>query len=157
MIRGESFVYPFLRCYNISMDNEESRTCPVNIRCSESTASWLALFIGLIATVSIRLVNFVLDINVIWAKALWYIGVGGFFLYFLYKFTQNRRLQRELSRLDLVRKLSCGEKLGDVDAATLRGILCQLNSKDNVINYFVIFASSAVVLVIGIIQDLILR
>ena len=135
----------------------DKKTCSAFSKCSETTSSWFFLFIGVIATISIRLVNFVIDFSVVWAKASWYIGIAGFTVYFIYKYNQHNSLQKELKRLKLLDKLTCKETLADSDYDTLKNILCQLGSRNSAINYFVIFLSSGIALLVGIYQDFIIR
>jgi hypothetical protein len=115
--------------------------------------SWFFLFIGLLATIAIRVVNFFLDSNPLWAKIFWYAGVGGFFVYFLYKFRQDRNIQKELKKRLLSQKLSNNQEISAEDRRFLKAILCELKSNKDTINYFFIFLTSGLALIIGIYLD----
>ena len=65
-------------------------------RCKDPIVSWLFFFVALIAVIAIRAVNVVLDVSPVLAKVFWYIGVGGFFIFFIYKFRYDNILHREL-------------------------------------------------------------
>jgi len=123
--------------------------------CKESTASWVLFFIALIAVISLRAVNLVLDVNPFFAKTLWYIGVIGFFIFFVYKFRYDQVLQRELDKTGLKDKLLYKKGLTEHDREVLGTIVCKLSSKKDKINYFFIFASSALALAIAIYVDFI--
>ncbi|MFH0839020.1 MAG: hypothetical protein V1893_02420 [Candidatus Omnitrophota bacterium] len=123
--------------------------------CRESAASWLFLFVGLLATIAVRLVNVFLDFNPLWAKIFWYIGIAGFFIYFLYKFKKDRALQKELARIELTKRLSEHTALNAHDYSILTSIVCQLRSNKDMINYFFIFSTSALALCFGIYHDFI--
>jgi len=123
--------------------------------CRESAISWVFLFVGVIATISVRVVNLVLYFGVFWPKFFWYLGVGGFFLYFLYKFQQDRVLRQNLDERQIQRKLSASGPLDAAEKEFLKTILCRLQSSKDAINYFFIFGSSAIVLLIAIYQDFI--
>jgi len=129
------------------------RSCKEFKRCRDSAASWVFLFIGLIATIAIRLVNLVIDYGQFWAKLFWYIGVVGFLVYFLYKFRQDRAVQNELKNLKLADKLLLKEKLSDTDYEFLKTAVCRLKSNKDTINYFFIFFTSAIALILGVVQD----
>ncbi|MDD5771485.1 MAG: hypothetical protein PHO81_04535 [Candidatus Omnitrophica bacterium] len=131
--------------------------CEAYARCRTTAASWVFLFIGLTATVSIRLVNLVLPFGIFWPRFFWYVGIGGFFLYFLYKFKQDKILRRELEKYQIHSKISDGKDLDAVDKEFLRTMICRLRSNKDVINYFVIFSSSAIVMVLAVYQDFIKR
>lgn len=127
--------------------------CVAQTTCRDSASSWLFLFIGLVATISIRLVNFVLGISALWAKTFWYTGVIGFFIFFLYKFRQDMRLKKNLQILDLERKLADQEPLSLDEYRFLSALLCALKLKKDTVNYFFIFFTSVLALAIGVYQD----
>ncbi len=131
------------RCMNCSAYN----------RCKNTATSWLLLFVGLIATISIRLVNLVLHLDPFWPKLLWYVGVGGFCIYFLYKFRQDKTIQKRLDSGGISDKISSRAHLDEADYEFLDGLLCRLKSKKDSINYFFIFFTSAIVLIVAIYQD----
>ena len=122
-------------------------------KCKEPFISWVFFFIALVAVVALRAVNVVLDFNPILAKAFWYIGVGGFLVFFLYKFKNYSILQREITRTNLVDKLLSKKELTEYDKDVLGTIICQLSSKKDKVNYFFIFVFSALALALAIYTD----
>ncbi|MBT4120965.1 MAG: hypothetical protein HOA57_01655 [Candidatus Magasanikbacteria bacterium] len=124
-------------------------------KCVESSVSWIFFAIGLIATVAIRAVNVVLDYSASWAKVSWYIGVAGFFIFFLYKFKHDQSTQKELKNTGLVEKILAKEGLNDYEYQVLGSILCKLKSKKEKINYFFIFFFSGVALLAAVYIDFI--
>jgi uncharacterized membrane protein len=131
----------------------ECRKCPAESYCQETRASWIFLFIGLIATFAVRLVNVGLHFSSVWAKACWYIGIIGFFFYFLYKYIQDQRIRSEIKNASLLEKIAQKKDLSSEDEALLRKVLCALRSQKDAVNYLLIFSSSAVALIIGFYQD----
>lgn len=122
-------------------------------RCKEPIVSWVFFFIALVAVVALRAVNVVFDSNPILAKVFWYIGVTGFFVFFIYKFKYHTLMQKELDSTKLVDKLLSKEKLSDHDYDVLGTILCRLRSKKDYINYFFIFFFSGIALALAIYAD----
>ncbi|MFC1594738.1 hypothetical protein ACFL38_05365 [Candidatus Omnitrophota bacterium] len=122
-------------------------------RCKEPIQSWIFFFVALIATIAIRAVNVALDFNPLLAKIFWYIGVAGFFIFFIYKFKIDRALRREIQRTKLTDKLLSKEQLSSHDYEILGTILCRLNSKKDGINYFFIFFFSGLALALAIYVD----
>ena len=123
--------------------------------CRDTAVSWVFLFVGVIATISIRVVNLVLSFGLFWPKFFWYLGVAGFFLYFIYKFRQDKLLRRELEKYQIHIKISSNQALDVSEREFLRTMLCRLRSNKDAINYFFIFSSSAIVLILAIYQDFI--
>ncbi len=132
-------------------------SCKAAASCQDSAVSWVFLFIGVIATISVRVVNLVLSFGLFWPKFFWYIGVTGFFLYFLYKFKQDKLLRRELEKYQIHRKISNSQDLDAGDREFLRTMLCRMRSNKDAINYFFIFSSSAIVMCLAVYQDFIKR
>jgi len=95
-------------------------------KCKEPAVSWVFFFIALVAVIALRAVNVVLDFNPLLAKIFWYIGVIGFFIFFVYKFKNDTILHKELDNTKLVDKLLIKEKLSDHDYEVLGTILCRL-------------------------------
>jgi len=123
--------------------------------CRDSAVSWIFLFIGIIATISIRVVNLVLPLGIFWPKFFWYLGVAGFFVYFLYRFREDKILRAKLEKHKIHHKLSGGQSLDEEQKEFLSAMLCRMRSNKDAINYFFIFSSSAIVLLLAVYKDFI--
>jgi hypothetical protein len=134
---------------------KQCANCQAAKMCRDSALSWVFLLIGVIATISIRVVNLVLPFGAFWPKFFWYIGVAGFFLYFLYKFREDKILRAKLEKHQIHRKLSNNQSLETEEKEFLRTMLCRMRSNKDAINYFFIFSSSAIVLLLAVYQDFI--
>ncbi len=135
--------------------NKQCKNCSAYKRCQDSYASWIFFAIGLIATVAIRVVTVLAHLDPIYGKIAWYIGVAGFFLFFAYKFGINRSLSKLVSRNNLIDKVSDKKELSHEEAQLIGKILCELSSNKERMNYFFIFAVSAIALIIAIYFDFI--
>ena len=124
-------------------------------RCQDKNINWVFFFLALVATISIRAVNFFLETHPIVAKTLWYSGIVGFLLFFAYKFRKDNILHRELRKSNLVNKVLLKEELNDHDYEIVGTLLCKLSSKKDKINYFLIFFTSVVALLLGLYSDFI--
>jgi uncharacterized membrane protein len=139
------------------MDKSSSAKKCVNCEnlkdCQDSASSWFFLFTGLIATIAVRVVNIAMDFSPFWAKVAWYIGILGFLVYFLYKYRQHRATRRVLVKSDIIQKLEKDSPLSLEESKFLSSILCGLRSRKDSTNYFFIFFTSALALLLGIYQD----
>lgn len=132
---------------------EKCKNCLEYHRCRETSVSNIFFLIGLIATFAVRAVTILGDINPIYGKVSWYIGVVGFFLFFLYKYKiENSRASLIVER-GIKEKINSGSNLSAEDYNLLSSILCALTSKKDRINYFFIFVSSLVAILIAIYFD----
>ena len=129
--------------------------CVERKRCRDSFASWIFFIIGLIATIAIRVVIVLINVNPIYAKIAWYIGIGGFFIFFVYKFKISQTRAKFINERKLVDKISQKSQLTKEDYDLMNGILCYLTSKKERINYFFIFGLSAIALILAIYFDFI--
>ena len=84
-----------------------------------------------------------------YGKAAWYIGVGGFFIFFLYKYKGIVSRDKVIRQNNLVEKIRQQDRLTQNDYELVGAILCGLGSKKEQINYFFIFGLSAVALIIA--------
>ena len=122
-------------------------------KCKEPVVTWVFFMLAIIAAIAIRVVNIALDFSPVMAKVFWYIGVVGFFIFFIYKYRSDRLLQRELKNTGLVDKLLEKADLSEHDYEVLGTVLCRLSSKKDGINYFVIFFTSGIALLLAIYAD----
>ena len=137
------------------MKETKCLNCAEYNRCRESYAAWIFFIIGIIATIAIRIVTVLIHFEPAYGKIAWYIGVGGFFLFFLYKFRINTGRVRIIEQNGLMDKLGERRRLSKEDYRIIGGILCALSSKKERINFFFIFWLSAVALLIALYIDFI--
>ena len=137
------------------MKNKKCTNCSQRKHCSDSFVSWIFFIIGLIATVAIRIVTVLMNINALYGKISWYIGVGGFLIFFIYKFNVNRALAKLIDKENLIEKARTKKQLSHQEYNLIAAILCSLKSEKERINYFFIFAVSAIALLFAIYFDFI--
>lgn len=139
------------------MKNKECLTCLEYQRCRDSYVSWIFFIIGLIATVAIRVVTVLIAINPVYGKVAWYIGVAGFFVFFVYKFKVSQARSKLISQKNLVDKIAHQKQLTEEDYSLIGTLLCALSSMKERINYFFIFGLSALALLLAVYMDFLKR
>jgi len=137
------------------MPTKKCLDCSEYKNCKDSFASWIFFIIGLIATIAIRVVTVLIHVDPIYAKIAWYIGIGGFLFFFIYKFNVSRARAATLRREHLLDKVNNQTPLAEGDYKVMGAILCGISSKKETINYFFIFGLSAVALLLAIYMDFI--
>lgn len=128
-------------------------SCREYKNCQDSFVSWFFFIIGIIATVAIRVVTVLIHLDPIYGKIAWYIGVAGFFIFFIYKFKVGQARAKLIKERELVDKINDKKELTQDDYAAIGVILCGIGSKKERINYFFIFALSALALVLALYMD----
>lgn len=137
------------------MANKKCINCGEYKNCQDSFTSWIFFIIGIIATIALRVVTILISYEPIYGKIAWYIGVLGFFIFFLYKFKVGQSRSRVINKLRLGDKISKKEGLSEEDYKVVGRILCSLSSRKERINYILIFALSAVALLFAVFIDFI--
>ncbi len=123
-------------------------------KCKDSPVAWFYFVVGLVATIAIRAIGVFHFLGPLFSKILWYIGIVGFFLYFIYKYKVETNRRKYIFKSNLLEKLSIGAELNKEDIEFLNSIICSSLSKKDAINYFVIFFTSGIGLLIALFFDL---
>jgi len=137
------------------MDKKKCINCQEYKRCKENRASVFFFVVGLIATIAIRVVTVLIHLNPLYGQIAWYIGVGGFLFFFIYKYRIDSARFKIIKENRLLHKIISNEELRKEDKQVLGAIICALSSSKDRINYFVIFTSSGIALLLGLYFDFI--
>ncbi len=128
-------------------------SCREYKNCQDSFASWFFFIVGIISTVAIRSLSFLVHLGPIYGKIAWYTGVGGFLVFFIYKFKVEQSRAKIIKEMGLVDKINYKEKLTQEDYSAIGAMLCGIGSNKERINYLFIFALSAFALVLALYMD----
>jgi len=137
----------------VIVKNKKCLNCQQKKNCDDSLVSWIFFIIGLIATIAIRTVTVLMNIKPLYGRISWYIGVIGFLLFFIYKFNVNKSLAQTIEKDNLIEKARSEKELSADEYRLIANILCNLKSEKERINYFFIFAVSAIALVFAVYFD----
>ncbi|MCX7661532.1 MAG: hypothetical protein N2Z79_02465 [Candidatus Omnitrophica bacterium] len=137
--------------------NDRCRKCTEYRNCQDSFISWIFFIIGIVAAVAIRLVTILGNLKPLYGEIAWYIGVLGFLIFFVYKFNIERRRKKEILKRGLQEKITNGGILTEEDRQVLSSLLCSLTSNKDKINYFLIFFTSAIALLVALYFDFLKR
>ena len=131
------------------MSTKTCINCSELKRCRESRASWIFFIIGMVSTISVRVVTVLAHLNPIYGEIAWYIGVFGFLIFFMYKFRVDRARYRLIVKSNLMEKVTFSQTIAPEDRELISSILCALSSNKDRINYLIIFVSSALALLVA--------
>jgi hypothetical protein len=109
----------------------------------------------MISTIAVRVVTVLAHLNPIYGQIAWYVGVFGFFIFFVYKFRVDRARYRIIVKSGLMEKVAQGDAIAKEDRALIGSILCALSSNKDRINYILIFVSSALAILMALYFDFI--
>ena len=111
-------------------DRQRCLNCREYNNCKDSFTSWIFFIIGLIATVAIRVVTVLIDVKPVYGKVAWYVGVGGFFAFFVYKFKVNQNRAKLIRQQSLVDKLAQQKQLSEEELDLGFMFLEQMSKKE---------------------------
>ncbi|MFH1055989.1 MAG: hypothetical protein V1744_07860 [Candidatus Altiarchaeota archaeon] len=136
------------------MANPDCKSCRLNSACRDSKASWVFFFIGVIATVALRIIEPIRVFNPLYGKMAWYVGVAGFLLFFIYKYNALKKTSTLIQEAGLKEKLASASPLSEYDYSLVSEIVCAQDNWKERTNYFVIFVLSAAALLFALWVDL---
>ncbi|MBD3247872.1 hypothetical protein GF382_01110 [Candidatus Falkowbacteria bacterium] len=111
----------------------------------------LVFWVGIIATLSYRIIVVLNFYSQLWVDIAWNIGTVGFIWYFIYRFSISSRRAKAIEAKKLIEKIESKKELNASDRQTISLILKGLKTSKAKINYFVIFVSSALALAYSVV------
>jgi len=135
------------------LKNPLCKNCKGRKSCQDEIIAWIFILIGLVATVSIRLVTVLMNFNEMHGKIAWYIGVIGFTLFFVYKYKVFKQRADTIDTMKLVDKLNNPSPLKNAEREAISIILCKIRSNKERLNFFFIFIASFIALLLAIYFD----
>ncbi len=115
--------------------------------------AWIFL-VGIIATISYRLVIVLSHYSSFWLEVSWYIGTIGFIWYFGHRWHVENKRDRLIEELDLISKIESRKPLNQKDEQALVYILKGLSTSLAKWNYIAIFLFSFLAIAYAIFRDL---
>lgn len=139
----------------MSITKDKCKNCSEYKKCKSSRISWIFVAIGMIAAASIRLITVLIYFDSIYGKIAWYVGVGGFLVFFAYKYKIFKSRSIIITKKDLIGRVKEQKQLTAEDYNIIGNILCGISSMKERINYLFIFATSAISILVAIYFDFI--
>ena len=130
------------------MENLKTHSRPVRL---------LYFWIGITATLAYRAIIVLNFYSNVWVKFSWYLGTVCFIIYYIHRFDIAKKRSRVIVEHRLREKLDHPEDLNESDHQALAYILETLVTSKEKWNNYIIFISSGLALLVGIIFDFILK
>lgn len=117
------------------MDEKKPHTLPAFI-----IYSFLA--IGIISAIAFRVIIVLERIEPNWVRPVWYVGVIGYMVFFLYRYYISERRKNAVQRFELIEKIKTNACLRGEDREVLIYLLSSIKKSPENINYLIIFILS---------------
>jgi hypothetical protein len=111
-------------------------------------------WLGLVSAIFLRLIIIADYYSGIMSKALFYLGVIGYLVFFAHRYHIATRRVSVLRNLDLLEKIENRTPLNENDYHGLQYIMWSLSVSKERMNYLVIFAFSIIAIVLSLALDL---
>ena len=108
--------------------------------------------LGLLSSVAFRAIIVLHKLQPAWVRPVWYFGLIGYLVFFLYRYCISQRRKRTIARSGIIEKLRDGRVLDVDDREAALYLLRSVNKSPEDWNYFAIFVLS----IIAIALDLLL-
>jgi len=103
-----------------------------------------AFVIGLLSSVAFRAIILLQKYNPGWVRPVWYFGVLGYMLFFIYRYSISHRRKRAIEQSGIIEKIRTGETLSTDDRDAALYLLNSVRKSQEDWNYLAIFVLSIV-------------
>ena len=103
-----------------------------------------AFVIGLLSSVAFRAIILLQKYSPGWVRPVWYFGVLGYMLFFIYRYYISHRRKHAIEQTNVIEKLRTGETLSADDRDAALYLLNSVRKSQEDWNYLAIFVLSIV-------------
>ena len=108
--------------------------------------------LGLLSAIAFRIIIVFQHIEPTWVRPVWYAGILGYIVFFLYRYYISRKRKKAIRDYDLINKLKTDACLSDKVREIATYLLSSIQKSMEDLNYFIIFILS----ILAIIADFVL-
>jgi len=98
--------------------------------------------VGLLSSVAFRAILFLQKYAPRYVRPVWYFGVIGYMVFFIYRYYISQRRKRAIARSGLIEKIGAGTQLTPEERAANLYLLNSIRKSQEDWNYFAIFILS---------------
>ena len=99
-------------------------------------------FLGLLSSLAFRAIIIFQKLSPGWVRPVWYFGVIGYMLFFMYRYSISLRRKRTIAQSNIIEKLSEGRGLSPEDRDAALYLLKSIRKSPEDWNYLAIFVLS---------------
>ncbi len=107
--------------------------------------------LGLISAIAFRIIIIFQHINPAWVRPLWYAGVLGYLLFFLYRYSISKKRKRAVTDFELIEKVKANACLSEEDREVIIYLLSSIKKSLEDMNYYIIFILSILAIIVDIV------
>jgi hypothetical protein len=107
--------------------------------------------LGIISAIAFRSIIVFQHLEPDWVRSVWYIGAGGYLLFFYYRFKISKKRKKAVSDYGLLEKVKTNSPLSEEDRDVLVYLLSSIKVSLEDKNYKIIFLLSIVAIAVDLI------
>ncbi len=125
------------------MDNRKPHTLPPSV-------IYCFFALGIISAIAFRAIIVFQRLEPSWVRPVWYVGVLGYMVFFLYRYYISKKRKKAVENFQLIEKVKANACLTDEDREVVIYLLSSIRKSPENINYFIIFLLSIAAIVVDI-------
>ena len=106
--------------------------------------------LGLLSSVAFRAIILLQKYSPDWVRPVWYLGVIGYLLFFMYRYYISQRRKRTIAHSSIIEKISSGVMLNAEEREAALYLLKSVRASQEDWNYFAIFVLSIVAIALDL-------
>ena len=106
--------------------------------------------LGLLSSVAFRAIILLQKFDPAWVRPVWYFGVIGYMLFFMYRYYISLRRKRAIAQSNIVEKIRDGVPLSAEDREAALYLLTSIRKSQEYWNYLAIFILSIVAIALDV-------
>jgi len=111
--------------------------------------------LGLLSAIAFRIIIVFQHIEPTWVRPVWYAGILGYLVFFLYRYSISRKRKKAIKDYDLITKLKDNDCLSDKDREIVIYLLSSIQKSMEDLNYYIIFILSILAIAADIVFTMI--
>lgn len=106
--------------------------------------------VGAVGAICFRSLTILQDVSPVMVRPIWYLAVLAYICFFHFRYKISKKRRKAISDHDLVKKLGENEQLTGADKKALKYIVDSITRSKEVYNYYLVFTSSIIAIVIDL-------
>lgn len=106
--------------------------------------------LGLLSSVAFRAIILLQKYEPTWVRPVWYFGVVGYMLFFMYRYYISQRRKHAIAHSNIIEKIRTGEVLNGDDREAALYLLKSVRASQEDWNYLAIFVLSIVAIALDL-------
>lgn len=106
--------------------------------------------LGLLSSVAFRAIVLLQKYEPTWVRPVWYFGVVGYMIFFIYRYYISQRRKHAIARSHIIEKIQAGEPLNPAERDAALYLLKSVRASQEDWNYLAIFVLSLVAIALDL-------